>query len=80
MNVSVAELKAGLSAILKKAAEGEEVVVTRHGKPLVKISEAQPDPEDLVARRRAFMGSLKGKGFWMADDFDEPLEDFKDYM
>jgi len=24
-------------------------------------------------------GVLKGK-VWMADDFDEPLEDFKDYM
>lgn len=24
-------------------------------------------------------GSHTGK-FWMADDFDEPLEDFKDYM
>lgn len=24
-------------------------------------------------------GSLKGK-IWMSDDFDEPLEDFKDYM
>ncbi|WPU97683.1 DUF2281 domain-containing protein [Mucilaginibacter sp. cycad4] len=24
-------------------------------------------------------GSLKGK-IWMSEDFDEPLEDFKDYM
>jgi len=24
-------------------------------------------------------GCAKGQ-FWMADDFDEPLEDFKDYM
>jgi hypothetical protein len=24
-------------------------------------------------------GSLKGK-VWMADDFNEPLDDFKDYM
>jgi hypothetical protein len=24
-------------------------------------------------------GCVKGQ-FWMADDFDEPLEDFKDYM
>jgi len=25
------------------------------------------------------MGSMNGK-IWMADDFDEPLEDFKEYM
>ena len=29
-------------------------------------------------RKREF-GGLKGQ-IWMSDDFDEPLEDFKDYM
>ena len=24
-------------------------------------------------------GFARVEGFWMADDFDEPLEDFKDY-
>jgi predicted DNA-binding antitoxin AbrB/MazE fold protein len=32
---------------------------------------------NLKVARRA--GSLKGK-IWMSDDFDEPLEEFKDYM
>lgn len=25
-------------------------------------------------------GLLKGQKFWMSEDFDEPLEDFKEYM
>lgn len=25
-------------------------------------------------------GLLKDQKFWMSEDFDEPLEDFKDYM
>jgi hypothetical protein len=29
--------------------------------------------------RGSVAGTLKGK-VWMSDDFDEPLEDFKDYM
>lgn len=29
--------------------------------------------------RGSVAGILKGK-VWMSDDFDEPLEDFKDYM
>ena len=29
--------------------------------------------------RSALMGKYKGK-IWMADDFDEPLEDMKEYM
>jgi len=28
---------------------------------------------------RGGFGCLKGR-IWMSDDFDEPLEDFKDYM
>jgi len=30
-------------------------------------------------RKRGGFGILKGK-VWMADDFNEPLEDFKEYM
>jgi hypothetical protein len=29
--------------------------------------------------QRGGFGSVKGE-FWMADDFDAPLDDFKDYM
>ena len=30
-------------------------------------------------KKKREAGILKGK-IWMSDDFDEPLEDFKDYM
>ncbi|MDR1429145.1 MAG: DUF2281 domain-containing protein [Spirochaetaceae bacterium] len=30
-------------------------------------------------RKKRVFGCAKGE-FWMADDFDAPLEDFKDYM
>ena len=30
-------------------------------------------------RREVKLGTAEGQG-WMADDFDAPLEDFKDYM
>ena len=33
----------------------------------------------LAARRAELFGSQKGK-IWMSDDFDEPLDDFKEYM
>ena len=38
-------------------------------------------PKDAVAKqaRSSLRGCLKGK-VWMADDFDAPLEDMKDYM
>lgn len=35
--------------------------------------------EEIRRRREAGFGALKGK-IRMADDFDEPLDDFKEYM
>jgi hypothetical protein len=35
-------------------------------------------PDSSVQRVTPQAGSLKG--FWMTPDFDEPLEDFKEYM
>lgn len=36
-------------------------------------------PKTEKAAKRGGLGIWKGK-IWMADDFDEPLEDLKDYM
>ncbi len=80
MNIPVSEAKAKFSEILRRAAAGEEIVVTKNGKPFAKITDAGEDKAALIAKRKAFIGSLKGKGFWIANDFDEPLEDFAEYM
>ena len=29
---------------------------------------------------KPYAGCMKGTFIWMSDDFNEPLEDFKDYM
>jgi len=40
VTVSVAEAKARLSALLDKVEAGEQVVITRHGRPVANISPA----------------------------------------
>lgn len=74
MNVTVAEMKAHLSEILRKAAAGEEIVVTRHGKPYVKVGPDKPKPAKLPR-----IGAFKGQ-IWMADDFDELGPEWDEYM
>jgi prevent-host-death family protein len=37
-SVSVAEAKAKLSEVLEAAASGEDIIVTRHGKPYVRLA------------------------------------------
>jgi prevent-host-death family protein len=69
---NVAEAKARLSELVRKALSGEEVVIARHNKPILKLVPLER------ARLRRRPGSAKGK-VWMAPDFDETPEDFADY-
>ncbi len=39
---SVAAAKAGLPALINRALAGEEVIITRHGKPVVELRPASP--------------------------------------
>jgi prevent-host-death family protein len=51
---SVATTKNNLSSLIDKALAGEEVVITRHGKPTVALSVVAPDSEpkvDMALRR-----------------------------
>ncbi len=64
-----------LFELVKRAAEGEEVIISEANKPLAKLISAAP----LSAVRKRQFGSAKGL-IEMSDDFDEPLEDFREYM
>jgi prevent-host-death family protein len=64
--VNIYEAKTRLSQLVDKAAAGEDVVVGRHGKPLVRITRLQ-QPKGTVR-----FGVLKGK-LRVPADFDAPL-------
>ncbi len=51
-----------------------EMLVARYVDP-----QLEPQSEDEPPKRRRLAGAWAGK-VWMADDFDEPLEEFKEYM
>lgn len=71
--VGAFEAKTHLSQLLDAVEAGERIVITRHGKPVAELSPP-------AKKKRARFGCAKGPGFYMAPDFDAPLEDFKDYM
>ena len=64
--VNIYEAKTRLSQLVDKAAAGEDVVVSRNGKPLVRITQLKG------VRRPIKFGVLKGK-VRVAPDFDAPL-------
>ena len=73
LQVNVHEAKTNLSKLIQKVVDGEEVVIARGNQPIIKLVLI----ENLKPQRR--LGTAKGK-IKIADDFDEPLEDFKEYM
>lgn len=71
-NVTLDEAQQRLPALLDSAASGEDVVISRGDGASFRLV-----PVPALAPRRG--GSMKGK-IHMADDFDDPLEDFEPYM
>lgn len=73
--VGAFEAKTHLSKLLDWVEEGQSVYITRRGVRIAQL--VPPRPE---RRRKGRRGSARGKDFYMAPDFDEPLEAFKDYQ
>jgi len=73
MQVSLAEAAAKLSDLVEAAINGEEVILLKGDRPAIKLM-----PIESVRKNRK-PGSAKGL-ISISDDFDEPLEEFKEYM
>ncbi|CAM5401670.1 hypothetical protein ATER59S_02079 [Aquamicrobium terrae] len=74
MTITVAEMKSNLAAVLRKAAAGEEIIVTKHGKPYVKIG-----PEKPLYDKLPRIGAFKDHPFRMSEDFDELGSEWDEY-
>jgi prevent-host-death family protein len=73
--VTVEEAQAQLPQLIEQLHPGEEVLITRDGKPVARLV-GEPKPERPPRR----LGTMRGSVLYMAPDFDAPLEDFKEYL
>jgi prevent-host-death family protein len=71
---TIHQAKTHLSKLIRKALDGEEVIIAKRDKPLVRLEKVRPKK----AQRK--LGWGKGLVTYVAPDFDEPLEDFAAYM
>ena len=71
--VNIHEAKTNLSKLIKKVVNGEEVVIAKGNKPLVKLVLIEGN------KPKRKLGSAKGK-IVIGKDFDVPLDDFKEYI
>ncbi|MEW6348119.1 MAG: DUF2281 domain-containing protein [Thermodesulfobacteriota bacterium] len=59
--------------LIELALSGEEVIISRDRRPLVKLAPIR------AQRQPRRFGSARGL-ITMTEDFDKPLEDFREYM
>ncbi len=70
---TIHEAKINLPKLMKKALAGEEIIIVKRNQPLVKLASIA----EKFSRR---LGGAKNIIKTMPQDFNAPLEDFKDYM
>lgn len=74
LNIDIKQAAMCFPDLLQKTIEGNEVLITQNGQPIVKLVDVRKKRK----KKRQF-GSAKGL-IKMADDFDATPEDFQDYM
>lgn len=74
LNIDIAKAKDCFSDLINLAIRGDEVVITKKGQPVAKLTALAEKHK----KKRQF-GSARGL-IKMADDFDETPEDFRDYV
>lgn len=67
MTINLYEAKTQLSTLVDAAANGQEIVIAKNGKPMAKLV-----PFRAKVKRKP--GRLKGK-IWLSDDFDAPMSE-----
>ena len=64
--IGIRQAKTHLSRLVEEAARGEEIVITKHNRPMARLVALE------ASTRPRQPGGWEGR-VWMADDFDAPL-------
>ncbi|HYE78088.1 MAG TPA: type II toxin-antitoxin system prevent-host-death family antitoxin [bacterium] len=75
--VEIEQAESQLAKLVQRVGAGDEVVITQHGQPVARI--VHPIRTATQGAPDRVPGTAKGK-LVVPDDFDAPLEDFREYM
>jgi prevent-host-death family protein len=68
MDYSVGDAKNLLPKLIRAVEAGEQVTITRHGKPVAQLTPAPPE------RRKARLGGMKGR-IKLLPGWDDPIDE-----
>ncbi|MFH2045272.1 MAG: type II toxin-antitoxin system prevent-host-death family antitoxin [Pseudomonadota bacterium] len=72
--IDLNQAKQNLPKLIEQTIQGDDIVITKGGQPLVRLVAFTNHNK----KKRQFGGAKEFIRF--ADDFDMPIEDFKEYM
>lgn len=75
--ISIKEASNTFFNLINMVLKGKEIIITQNNKPIAKLISIVMSKNHINKKIKA--GSAKGQ-IKIADDFDEPLEDFNEYM
>jgi prevent-host-death family protein len=78
VTIPLADAEKNLATLVARVEAGEEIVLTKDGRAVVRMTSVGVN-HDLIERRRKARGSLKGQ-IWIADDFDELGPEWDPYI
>jgi len=76
---TVSEAREHFPEILNSVEQGEEVAITKHGKPVAKITHVAQPKKQMALPPPGFL-KAQGWSVMIADDFDVIPEGFEDYI
>ncbi len=79
--VEFSELTPQMQELVNRLEPGAELVITSQNQTVAKVVRVngQDSEPNGAKRKRRRAGTAKGN-FWMSPDFNDPLEDFAEYM
>jgi len=73
--ITIQEAQASLTDLIHRLAPGEEVCITENDRPIAKLISTPPKPPNVPRQ----LGTMRGTVLSM-EHFDDPLEEFEEYM
>lgn len=67
--INIHQAKTQLSKLVEEAAQGEEIIIAKAGKPIARLVAIEK-----VSANPRKPGAMKGQ-IWIRDDFDEPISE-----
>lgn len=74
-SISVENAQAHLSDVIRRLTPGQELTITENEQPVAKLVAISPPQAQKIPR----LGTLRGTVLSM-EHFDDPLEEFEEYM